>query len=450
MNYYGAFRTWLSGHTSPYVLSMFRILFGLFMTYQILDYFRIGLVRNMFVLPAINFGYDYLKWLKPLPEPVLNIILGLLLVCAVCIALGVFFKWACRIFALGYLYIFLLDKSIYNNHIYLFILLAFLLSFTDAAKTLSVTSRKYKVESIPNWQPFILQAQIIIVYFFGGIAKLKYDWLFRCEPIRTLIENIPDTHVLASMIKNDFGISLFNYGGLLLDLGAPLWLWNRRIRKWAIIPIILFHILNSIVFKDIGIFPFVMLVSLILFYSVDEIPIIRRSWGKVEASKKSKDITLIKTNSKPGFNKSYLYILIAFFIFQLLFPLRGYFLPNDMDWTTIGNRCAWRMKVDTREFKEITFTVMNNQGQTAKVEIQKLINDMQILNLFIDPRSSMDFAKMLQQEANEMNIGSIRVNGTIRVGYNGREPQNFINPNQELTSAEYSPFKTIEWVYPVQ
>ena len=450
MNYYRAFQTWLSGHTSPNVLSMFRILFGLFMTYQIIDYFRIGLVRNMFVLPAVNFRYDYLKWLKPLPEPVLNIILGLLLACAICIALGIFFKWSCRIFAFGYLYIFLLDKSIYNNHIYLFILLAILLSFTDADKAFSVTSRKYKINSIPNWQPFILQLQIIIVYFYGGIAKLKFDWLFKCEPMRTLVENIPDSHVLAALIKNDLGVYLFNYGGLLLDLGAPLWLWNRRIRNWAIIPIILFHILNSIVFQDIGIFPFVMLGSLILFYSLDEIPLVRRFWNKEVPAEQRTGITLSKTNFTSGCNRSCLYILISYFVFQLLFPLRGYFLPNDMDWTTIGNRFAWRMKVDTREFKEMTYTVMNNQGQTAVVEIQKLVNDMQILNLFIDPRSSMDFAKMLQQKAKEMDISNIRVNGTIRVGYNGREIQNFINPDQELTSAEYSPFKTIDWVYPVQ
>src|SRR5688572_31545866 len=93
------FRNWLHELIDARLLGIYRILFGLFMTYNMFRYFRIGLIENMFVHPRINFSYDGFYWLKPLPEVYLNILLGALLICGCLIAAGIFFKWACRFFA---------------------------------------------------------------------------------------------------------------------------------------------------------------------------------------------------------------------------------------------------------------------------------------------------------------------------------------------------------------
>lgn len=435
------FKTWLHKPTDPYILGLFRIGFGLFMAYEILDYFRIGLIRNMFVLPAVNFQYDFFRWLHPLPEVWMNILLGALLLCALLITAGIYFKWACRFFTAGYLYIFLLDKSIYNNHLYLFILFAFLLSFTDADKVFTIYKGKQKrVFRIPNWQIFILQFQIIVVYFFGGIAKLKADWLLECQPVKNLIVSIPDQHLLAGLLKNDFGIYLFTYGGLLLDLGAPLLLWNKNLRNVAIIPFILFHLLNSIIFHDIGIFPFVMLFSLILFFDSQELPILRRFSGAVKHP----------SGFSPAITSKFPFVLGVYMVFQLLFPLRGHFLPNDQDWTTIGNRFSWRMKVDTRSIDEMSFLITDlNRGESQPVAVNRLVNDMQILNMSMDPRSVKDFTMMLEKKASEMGFNNISVTSSIKVSYNGRESQYYIRPDVDLTNVNYSPLKKLDWVLPV-
>ena len=430
----------------PYVLSIFRIVFGLFMIYEIIDYFRIGLVKNMFVLPAINFKYDFFTWLNPLPEFWLNAILILLLVSAVCMTLGIFFKWACRIFSIGYLYLFLLDKSIYNNHIYLFILLAFLFSFTDADKNLSIISNRSPKERIPYWQQFIFQLQFVIVYFYGGIAKLKYDWLIHCQPVRSMVEFIPDSNILAGFLKNEMAVYVFNYGGILIDLGAPLLLWNKNLRRWAIYPFILFHILNSILFKDIGIFPFVMLSGLILFYRPDELPLLRKWGGKTGREKKFSNITSVHSD----LNAQIPYVLLLFVAFQLLFPLRGFFLPNDMDWTTVGNRFSWRMKVDNRNINAMGFTIADSHGiDLVQVPINQLVNDMQILNLSMDPRSVRQFAIMLKEKSANYTNEAHQVKANIIVSYNGRPPQFFVDPGKDMASVRYSPFRRIEWVIPV-
>ena len=433
----------------PQVLGLFRIIFGAFMIYEIIDYFRIGLVRNMFVLPAINFKYDYFKWLDPLPEIAFNVLLGILLLCACCITLGIFFKWACRIFAAGYLYIFLLDKSIYNNHIYLFILLAILLSLTDADKSISLNPNKKKGFVIPYWQQVILQFQFAVVYFYGGLAKLKPDWLLECQPMKSFIASFPSDHLLAPFIKNDFGIYLFNYGGLLLDLAAPFLLWNKRLKKWALIPIILFHAINSRIFQDIGIFPFVMSLSLILFFTPDELPFLNRTVRiekeKKNSSKKSAAGKITLASKMP------LYFLTIFVLFQLLFPFRGYFLPNSQDWTTIGNRFSWRMKIDTRGIDQLAFNVVDkDKNQVLPVQVNTLINDMQILNMAMDPRSVKDFAALLNEKARQSGIANASIHADIQVHYNGRQKQNFIEPDIDLTNVSYSPFKKLDWVKEIQ
>ncbi len=460
-NYTERFRSWLATPVDAHVLAIFRIIFGLFMTYEMTNYIQIGLVRNMYILPSINFRYDFLRWLTPLPEAYMNALLYGLVACAILIALGFWFRWACRIFALGYAYIFLLDKSIYNNHIYLFILLAIMLSLTNADELFSLKRLVQRLRKpsdvpevcvmVPRWQPFLFQAHMVIVYFYGGIAKMTYDWLFRQEPVRSLLNQMQDGFWMAPMIKNEFGVHLLTYGGFLIDILSPLLLWYKPVRNWAIIPFIAFHFSNSNIFHDIGIFPFIMIPSLLVFFDADEIPILKRFTCRArqlalgDANSSPLSLTQFKT---PSYVKPF---LITYFTFQLLFPFRGHFLPNDLDWTTIGNRFSWRMKVDTRELVEMKFYVAD--GDTSAwhpVEIRTLINDMQILNLYMDPRSIADFGSLLNRLATERGMKDPKVHASIQVRYNGRPPQYFIDPGVDISNVTCSPFKRISWLYPVK
>jgi len=442
-------RQWLLEKVDPLILGSFRIAYGLFMAYEVIYFMRIEFVKNMFVLPSINFKYDFLRWLPVLPEFWMNSILVLLLVSTLAITTGVFFKWACRIFAFGFAYIFLLDKSVYNNHLYLFILLAILLSFTDADRVLALGRKPDTDIRVPRWQLIILQAQFIIVYFYGGIAKLTYEWIVQCQPIRFLVEQLALDHFLAPFLKNEFSIYMLNYGGLLLDLLAPLLLWYKPVRKWAIIPIILFHLTNSRIFSDIGIFPYVMLFSLLLFYELEQLPGGKRihQWYLSTTGGKRKP-TSVSQHETPGY--AFKYLLMPYFIFQLLFPFRGHFLPNDLDWTTIGNRFSWRMKVDTRQIDKMEFFLIDPKTkQSFPVETGTWVNEMQILNMSMDPRSIADFARMLKAEAATQGIKDAVVKGTVKLIYNRKPTQYFVDPEVDLAQVKYSPFRKLDWVYPL-
>ena len=80
------------------------------------------------------------------------------------------------------------------------------------------------------------------------------------------------------------------------------------------------------------------------------------------------------------------------------------------------------------------------------VEMQTFINDIQIRNLSMDPRSVKDFARFLKQEAILYNTNNPEIHGDIRVRYNGRDPVSFVDPSVDLAEVPYSAFKRLSWV----
>jgi len=432
-----AFKKYLTGSIDGRVLGLFRVLFGLVMVMEMIYYIHIDLVKNMYVLPSVQFSYDGFTWLKPLSEPMMDGIVWILLGFALLMTLGFWFKWAARLFAIGYSYLFLLDKSIYNNHIYLYILLAIMLSFTDADQFLAVRKRK-ELRAIPRWQQWIFQFQIVIVYFFAGVVKLKYDWFVLHEPVKTMLKNIQPSHYLFGFAKLEWVEYFFVYGGVLLDLASPLLLWHKPIRKWAIYLFVLFHITNSQIFDDIAFFPVAMLSTLIIFYEWSSFP----KWIR---SLMGGDSQLAGASRGLGSNR---WLWAGYFGIQLLFPLRGFFLPNDLDWTTIGNRFSWRVKMDTRSTYELEYYVHFGDGQISRVDINSFVNTHQMRLLSHDPRAVQELAIAIKRAVIEQG-GSVKaVKARIILARNGRPPQLFIDPEVDLTRVHYSPLKKLEWVVP--
>ena len=429
---------YLGTYTDGHVLGLVRFMYGILMVYEMIDYLRIGLVHNMFFAPLVNFKYDGLRWVTQLPEPIMNGIVWALLGLAVMMTLGIWFKWAARLFALGYAYIFLIDTSLYNNHIYLFILLALLLSFTHADHFFSW--RKHTVEKIQRWEPFLIQFQLIIVYVYAALVKIKYDWMIRQEPVRSMCNAIGPDHWLHPLVKNEPFVYMVNYGGFLLDLLTPILLWYKPARKIGIPLLVLFHLSNSQLFNDIGIFPFVMLAALIIFFDTEDVPLLRQ-WvrqKKVPGAWAAPQWDWSSSLLRKG--------VTVYFIFQLLFPWRGFFLPNDMDWTTIGNRFAWRVKANNRVTREMKFELLGANGQTAPVDLLTFINTHQMNTLVSDPRAIRDLAQGVERIAKARGYTILGVKASIGVAYNGKPVQHFVVPTVDLTKVSYSPFKKLNWI----
>jgi vitamin K-dependent gamma-carboxylase len=445
MNWLTKLKTYLEAPTNGHTLGLFRLIFGLFMVYEMFDYIQIDLVRNAFILPQAHLSY--FEFLQPLPEPILDAMLYLMLLAAILISLGWLFRPACFVLAVLYGYFLLLDKCIFNNHLYLFVLLAFMLGFTHADRFFSVRNffGKEKMASlrIPRWEVFIFQLQFAIVYFYGGLAKLNYDWVFRSEPVKSLINMIPDSEPLAFLFKHDFQVPLLTYGGILFDLAVPFLLWFKPTRLWVLPLILFFHLSNSQTLNDIGIFPFVMIFTTILFFEASEIPLLRKM---VNAKNTGKDKNLKVLTSPNCVGK----LLVGYMVFQLLFPFRGLFLLNPVNWTMIANRFAWRMKSQSRLLDELSYTIQDGpSGQVYTVEIEKVINPMQINVVAHDPIAAVAVAKELSRQGLERGMADPIVKAKIRVRWNGYPSAYTVDPTVNLAKVAYSPFKKLEWVMPV-
>ena len=371
----------------------------------------------------------------------MNVLLGLMLCCAVLITLGLLFRPACLVFGSLYLYFFLLEKSLYNNHLYLFILLSFLLSFTHAdqffsLRRISGKARKASLK-IPRWELFILQLQFAIVYFYGGLVKLNYDWLVRMEPMKSMVADFPADHFLSPLVKQGFMVPFLTYGGVLFDLAIPFLLWKKSTRKWALLPIVLFHLPNSQLFGDIGIFPFIMLCATILFFETGEIPFLKKM---VKKSRQGSEVLPSKAWA--------IKFLLAYFVLQLLVPFRGFFLPNHMDWTSIGNRFAWRMKIQTRNLEEMKFYIQDGPtgAKQPVLDLRNLINPMQILRASEDVRCVRQIADMLAAEMKAKGMANPVVTAEVKVRWNGRPAAYTVDPAADLSKVGYSPFRRLEWV----
>ena len=129
------------------------------------------------------------------------------------------------LFVLPYWYMFILDKTRWNNHSYLFGLCGLLFTLTDSDKSFALSATNTE---IPAWNYYILRLQIFILYFYAGIKKTEMDWLLGYS-----MDNINKHWVFdpfRSMgLSNDF-ISTYvvHLSGFLLDFTVgPLLLFDK-------------------------------------------------------------------------------------------------------------------------------------------------------------------------------------------------------------------------------
>lgn len=78
--------------------------------------------------------FPLLPFLAPLSLPKMTLVYFVMWLGALGITFGYKYRTSCLMFAIPYWYIFLLDKSVWNNHSYLYGLLGLLFTVTNAQR----------------------------------------------------------------------------------------------------------------------------------------------------------------------------------------------------------------------------------------------------------------------------------------------------------------------------
>ncbi|MEZ4827359.1 MAG: HTTM domain-containing protein [Bacteroidia bacterium] len=430
---------------SAHGLGIFRISFGAIMLWEMLYFVKLDFVPVFLTEPELLFHYDLLHWLNPLPAPLMWLLIVALIVCCGLIVLGKWYRPAMIVFAVGFTYIFFIDKAYYNNHLYLICLLSWWMIFIDADKALKIFPGKAADPDpvIPAWMYHILQAHLVIVYFFGGIAKINPDWLVRHEPVMTMLNK---GFYMKDLLGETVTVYILTYGGMIFDLTIGFLLLYRRTLWLGVAGALFFNLSNASLFDDINIFPYFMVMATVLFLDP--------AWVK-EKLKLKKVATKNKNSAKTVFQPSrrLVWIIGIYLFIHILMPFRHFLYPGNTDWTSQAQRFSWRMKVQTRKTEKLEFQVLDYSQKTiypVDLNAYKLNRD-QITLLSLDPAAVWDLCQFLEKRGKErLRSSKVGVNANIRISMNNRPVQHMVDPALDMAETTRSVFKNSTWILPLE
>ncbi len=441
-------------------LVFFRIIFGGVMLWEVYRYFTYGWIARYYVEPAVNFTYYGFSWVKPWPGRGMYIHFFVLGLAAACVMVGFLYRIAAPVFFLAFTYSFLLDQTRYLNHLYLVCLIGFLMCFLPAERAFSVDAllrRKIRSAVVPAWTLWLLRAQVGIPYFYGGIAKLNSDWIYGGEPMRIWLSPLARVPTFGPVFAAEWVVYSFVIGGLMLDLlVVPLLLW-RRTRPFAFVAAIVFNLINAVIF-DIGIFPWLMLGALLIFFPPDLLRRFARAFMSpgeefldAESSQASeRPETIAERSTRPSLASQKLVagLLAAYLAVQLFFPLRHYCYPGDVSWTEEGHNFSWHMKLRTK-VGEAVFTVTHPPtGHTWTIKPEDYLESHQVMKVITKPDLILSLGHYLAEEKRREGYESVEVRAHVMVSLNGRQPQLLIDPNVDLSKEQVS-LLPARWIVPL-
>jgi vitamin K-dependent gamma-carboxylase len=381
-------------------LAVFRICFGLLMVWDVWRYWSNGWITSDYIEPTFHFTYFLFPFVRPWPGDGMYWHFGVLGLLALLMAVGLFYRVAAWGFFLGFTYVFLLDETYYLNHNYLICLLSFLLAIVPAQSAWSLDawlhrkktgpptsqSRPFYDGTVPHWSILLLRAQVTLVYFYAGIAKLNDDWLVRDEPLQLWLKERADWHLVAPLLAVPGAIWVMTYGSTVFDLSAGFLLWGRRTFWPAAAVASLFHLFNSYLFP-IGVFPWLMLATLTLFP--------RPGWPRW-FSRAAPTSLAHAPRPASGRQTAALVLLHVYLAVQLLAPLRHWLYPGSVAWTEQGHRFTWQMMLRHKDVETFAMSLTDPQtGARREIDPREYLSARQVREMSRRPDMILQFAHHL-------------------------------------------------------
>lgn len=415
-------------------LAVFRFALGVLMLAEVGRYVAYGWIARYYLQPTYHFTYPGFSWVQPWPGNGMYWHFGLLAVAAALMAVGLFYRYAAAAFALGISYVFLLDETQYLNHLYLICLLSFLMVFIPGGRLWALDARwglAPRAQTAPRWTLLLIQGQLALVYFFGGLAKLEPDWLSGA-PGASFLAGWDVTRPLAG---HGWFAQLFALSGALFDLLiVPLLLWKKT-RLLATLAAVGFHLTNMHMFQ-IGIFPWLMLAVTPLFY-----PPSWPRWVIAQAKRlwfghpvPSPDVPASRPPG-PRFQRAITAALLLWFTVQALVPLRHWLYPGDANWTEQGHNFSWHMKLRNKNGDLRLFAVDGGSGQGVELELERHLTRRQVQKMSTRPHMIVQFARHLGEKMTRDLGRPIQIRAYSSVALNGRPYAFMIDPTVDLMTA---------------
>ena len=425
-----------SSHIAPLV--SIRILFGLLLAFSTLRFMILGWVHDHFVCPDFHFKYYAFEWVSVPSAFWAYAVHVFLILSALCMVLGVFYRLASAVTFLLFTYIQLWDATYYLNHYYFISLFAFLMVLVPAHASCSFDAYwnpALRVNRVPRWTIGILQIQLAIVYIFAGLAKINSPWLLEALPLKIWLPSRGDYFLFGPLFQKEWVAYVFSWVGMLYDLFIVFLLFNKGTRKLAFLLVVVFHLLTRWLFP-IGVFPFVMILMTMIFFSPQwhrkQLRLVTHRLGFSQSSLK----TIRNYNGRPVINRLMNVTLIIFFIVQFAFPLRHLLYDDSLFWKEQGYRFSWRVML-IEKAGDATFFV-NEKGSTKRGEVynEDFLTAQQQKQLAIQPDFILQYAHFLKNYYENKGLENVEVRTKTYVTLNGKPSTLYIDSNINLAAIE--------------
>lgn len=420
-------------------LVLFRAVFGLLITIEAFGAIATGWVSRTLVEPPFTFNFIGFDFLQHLQGPGMYYYFVLMGVFGIFVMLGFKYRFSMIAYAVMWTGVYLMQKSSYNNHYYLMMLLCWLMAFLPANGWFSLDAKKNpknKTNAMPRWVILVLIFQVWIVYTYASVAKFYPDWL-NASMAALLMEGRKHYWLIGDMLQQNWVHWTIAYTGILFDLLiVPLMLWKRT-RLLGFFISVFFHLFNSIIFQ-IGIFPYMSIAFALFFFTPETLQ--KRFLPKKKLYTGNEVII-------PKYKNLLIVFFGIYFAFQIGLPLRHWFFKDDVLWTEEGHRLSWRMMLRSKSGFLTVFVVDKAEGVRERYDYSSLLGKKQQGSVATKPDIMWQLAKKIKTiEAEKGRDVAVFMDAKVRVNNGIYYP--FTNPTVDLAAQEWHPFKHSEWILP--
>ncbi|RTY95364.1 HTTM domain-containing protein [Flavobacterium sp. GT3R68] len=442
-------KKYLNKYSEASTLAFFRLAFGFMMVLSLIRFVSYGWIEKFYIQPPFHFTYYGFEWVKPLGNYtyLMFFISGL---ASLFVAIGYKYKLSIITFFLSFTYIEFMDKTTYLNHYYFITVVSFIMIFLPANAYFSIDAYrnpKKAFQKIPSWSIDILKLLLGVVYFYAGLAKLNSDWLFEAMPLKIWLPNNSNLPIIGSLLNENWVHYAFCWTGMIYDLSIPFLLLYKRTRLFAFVLVVVFHLLTKILFP-IGVFPYIMIVSSLLFFDAE----FHKKCLQIVLKLFNFSIAVFDNGKEKIQNFNWIYkttiaFLTCFIALQLLLPFRYLLYPGELFWTEEGFRFSWRvMLMEKAGYTQFIVTDSETKENTM-VDNSLFLTAFQEKQMSFQPDFILEYAHFLHDYYQKQGIHDPEVRVQSYVALNGRLSKLYIDPKINLAK-ENETFNHKTWILP--
>jgi len=411
-----------------------------------------GWVHKNLIEPQFTFSFMDFGWLQPLPGFGMYVYFFVMGLAALGVALGWRYRTSAIALALLWSGAYFMQKTSYNNHYYLAVLLCWWMVFLPAQLRFSLDAKRTATTTAVHryWITAFAKTQLLIVFTYGALAKFYPGWL-QGDFIAQSFKGKASYWLIGPLLQQDWFQWFITYSAIAFDgLIIPM-LWWKPTRRMAFLGLIAFNLFNSAVFH-IGIFPYLVLAFTLFFFEpvyierIFRLPTQKDEVGGASFSEsvhptaqKDKQLDRLSTLATGG--------IVLYFVIQLALPLRHHFIPGDVNWREEGHRLSWRMMLRSKGGYVKLEAFNPKTEQRERVDVKAFLSPKQRRQLATKPDFLFQFTQRLKAHYHSEGWEDLELYvKRSRVYLNGKSPGPLFASDVDLTKIKWNRWGRNEWV----